>query len=426
MDLSLPDDKLLPPGAPLRMPVLPASKSVTNRALLLAAMAPGTSRLHGGLEAEDTRWMRQALRTCGMTLDEAPGVWAVRGGLRPSPSEPIHLGASGTSLRFLLPWLALHADREVELQGDVRLFERPLGPLQEVLTELGARLMPFAGGLKVTPVNRPPKQLGLSIDASLSSQFLTGLALAAAGLEGRSQLRWSSVASASYLELTNQWLHRFGSRSTLTTSAWEIPGGLRPADVQLPLDWSGAAAFYAAAAVTGRSITLGPWDAEDTQGDRQLLAILESAGCHITVEVRDSGQWITLRGPLLRGIHADLTLCPDLGPVLAAVAALAPAPSDLQGLETLRLKECDRIDASADLARWLGAEVDIEGDHRMRIRPGHRVSEDRNPFDPRNDHRMAFAAAVGALIRPGRLQHPQCVAKTFPDFWAQWKGMLAC
>jgi 3-phosphoshikimate 1-carboxyvinyltransferase len=426
MDLSLPDDKSLPPGAPLRVPVVPASKSVTNRALLLAAMAPGLSRLHGGLEAEDTQWMRQALRACGIAIVEQSGVWSIEGGSAPSPNEPLFLGASGTSLRFLLPWLALHADREVQLQGDPRLFERPLGPLQEVLTSLGARLISQAGGLRLSPLPRPPRQLDLDIDASLSSQFVTGLALAAAGLEGVSQLRWSAVASASYLQLTNQWLRRFGSASTLTAHAWEIAGGLHAAEAHLPLDWSGAAAFYAAAAVTGRAMTLGPWDEADAQGDRRLLDILQAAGCHVTTEIRASGQWITLSGPLLRGIHADLTLCPDLGPVLAAVAALSPAPSELQGLETLRLKECDRIEASAELARWLGAEVEVEGDHRMRICPSGRPPEHRPSFDPRNDHRMAFAAAVGGLAHPGTLHHPQCVAKTFPDFWAQWRGMLAC
>jgi 3-phosphoshikimate 1-carboxyvinyltransferase len=138
------------------------------------------------------------------------------------------------------------------------------------------------------------------------------------------------------------------------------------------------------------------------------------------------GHRLSFSGPLLRGIHADLTLCPDLGPVLAATCALAPEPSTLTGLQTLPHKECDRLEASADLVRWLGGEADIIGDHTLEIRPviASRRHVPRVPFNPQNDHRMAFAAAVGALRYGGELQDPACVAKTFPEFWAVWKEML--
>lgn len=116
---------------------------------------------------------------------------------------------------------------------------------------------------------------------------------------------------------------------------------------------------------------------------------------------------------------ADLTLCPDLGPVLAATAALAPAPSVLTGLHTLPLKECDRLEASADLVRWLGGRAEVDGDHTLRIFPGP-LPGARSPFHPRNDHRMAFAAAVGALRAGGSVAQPTCVAKTFPGFWEVW------
>lgn len=120
---------------------------------------------------------------------------------------------------------------------------------------------------------------------------------------------------------------------------------------------------------------------------------------------------------------ADLTLCPDLGPVLAATAALAPGPSVLTGLHTLPLKECDRLEASADLVRWLGGEAQVEGDHTLRIQPGP-LPGHRAPFDPRNDHRMAFAAAVGGLRAGGEVIRPDCVAKTFPGFWEVWRPFV--
>ena len=423
MHLSLPEDTNLGNKGPLRPVCVPGSKSITNRALLLAALAPGTSELQGGLEAEDTHWMRQALRGLGFALEERAGTWSLRGGPRPQSEAPLWLGASGTTLRFLLPWLALSALGPIRLEGDPRLFERPLGPLLEPLRALGATWIPDVAGAWLHPAQTPPRRLDLQVDARLSSQFLSGLALAAAALPEASLLTWSEVASASYLELTTQWLRRFGCAAELEPGSWRIPGGtLRPQRLELPGDWSGAAAFLAAAAATGRSIQVGPLDREDTQGDRAMLAILEAAGCGIHWAAT---QVVEVSGPLRRGLDADLTDCPDLGPVLAALAALAPAPSELRGLQTLPLKECDRLDASAELVRWLGGQADVIGDHTLRIRPG-TPPGDRGPFDPRHDHRMAFAAALGGLRWGGELEDPQCVAKTFPDFWEVWRDMLGC
>jgi 3-phosphoshikimate 1-carboxyvinyltransferase len=263
----------------------------------------------------------------------------------------------------------------------------------------------------------------VQLDASLSSQFLSGLAMAAAALPGMTHLTWEAAASPSYLHLTQEWLGRFGCESDLAPGRWRIPGGrLAPRQLDLPGDWSGAAAFLAAAAATGRSLQVGPLDPRDAQGDRAMAAILSAAGCQVAWVAPEV---IEVSGPLQRGLEADLTDCPDLGPVLAALAALAPGPSELRGLQTLPLKECDRLEASADLVRWLGGEAEILGDHTLRIRPGIPGSN-RGAFQPRKDHRMAFAAAVGGLRWGGDLQDPECVAKTFPSFWDTWRGMLAC
>jgi 3-phosphoshikimate 1-carboxyvinyltransferase len=424
MNLSLPKDTFLPPGAALNGVRVPGSKSVTNRALLLAALSPGTSQLRGGLEAEDTRWMRQALRGLGFPIEDQGQGWTLRGGSGPlTVGGPLWLGASGTTLRFLLPWLALLAEAPLRLEGDARLFERPLGPLLDPLQELGARWIPDPTGAWLHPAPTPPLRLDLRVDARLSSQFLSGLALAAAGLPGRSLLTWAEVASPSYLVLTTQWLRRFGCEAVLEPGSWQIPGGsLHPQNLDLPGDWSGAAAFLAAAAATGRTLRVGPLDREDSQGDKAMLPILEAAGCTI--------RWLEemeleMSGPLRRGLDADLTDCPDLGPVLAALSALAPSPSELRGLHTLPLKECDRLEASAELVCWLGGSVEVIGDHTLRVQPG-ACRPERPPFDPRNDHRMAFAAAVGGLRQGGEVRDPQCVAKTFPNFWEAWRAMLGC
>ncbi len=420
MILSLSKDTL-PRGIGLGPVRVPGSKSATNRALLLAAMAPGESLLRGGLEADDTHWMRDALGCLGIGVAVSPGAWRIRGGVRPSSSSPLWLGASGTSLRFLLPWLALQAEGPVELQGEPRLFERPLGPLLEVLRDLGAKWVPSPRGGLLQPCPCPPPGLNATVDGGLSSQFISGLAMAAASLPGGGQLRWTGpVASFSYLRLTARWLEAFGCGNTLEPTGWTIEvGGPQPRELGLPSDWSAAAAFFAAAAATGRAIELGPLDRHDGQGDHQILGILQGAGCGI--EWR--GDRIRLEGPLRQGLHADLEPCPDLGPVLAAAAALAPEPSVLTGLHTLPHKECDRLDASAELVRWLGGRAETEGDHTLRIWPGE-ARADRPPFDPRQDHRMAFAAAVGGLRWGGELTDAACVAKTFPAFWEEWARML--
>ena len=423
MLLSLPEDKYLDPGAPLRAVQIPGSKSATNRALLLAALAPGQSFLRGGLEAEDTRWMRQALIALGCPVQATPDGWQISGGTPPTPQGVLWLGASGTSLRFLLPWLALSGAAPLRLEGEPRLFERPLTPLLEPLTSLGAQWRPDPGGAWLLPVSTPIRRLDLRVDARLSSQFLTGLALAAAAMPEPSHLHWDAVASPSYLGLTNHWLHQFGCAAVLGPGQWSFPGGgLVPQALTLPGDWSGAAAFLAAAAACGRSLRLGSLDPDDPHGDRALLDILSAAGCRITW---GPSQELELQGPLQRGLDANLSLCPDLGPVLAALAALSPGPSELRGLETLPLKECDRLEASADLVRWLGGTAEVIGNHTLRIHPGAPPAE-REPFDPRQDHRMAFAAAVGGLRHGGRLKDSQCVAKTFPAFWDTWRRMLGC
>lgn len=420
MILALPMDTL-PTGRGLASVRVPGSKSATNRALLLAAQAEGLSRLHGGLEAEDTQWFRSALQELGIPVHASAAGWTVEGGNRPRPQGPLWLGASGTTLRFLLPWLALQAEGPAVLRGEPRLFERPLGPLLGAIRDLGARWEAHSDGGTLHPVPVPPSRVEITLDASLSSQFITGLALAAAGLRQGGRLRWTGpAASRSYLELTDHWLGRFGCTASLGPTEWEIPGGnLGPRDLSLPGDWSGAAAFLCAAAVTGRSITVSPLHAEDSQGDRQLLEILAGGGCSSSWR----GPELTLTGPLRTGLHADLGDCPDLAPVLAATAASAPGPSRFTGLETLPLKECDRLEASAELAAWLGGRIERPDAASLRIHPGPAPGL-RPPFDPRRDHRMAFAAAVGALRCGGDLLDPDCVAKTFPEFWAAWESML--
>ncbi|MBI4911745.1 MAG: hypothetical protein HY823_03320 [Acidobacteria bacterium] len=420
MLLSLPRDTL-PEGRGLGFVRIPGSKSATNRAFLLAAISPGESLLAGTLEAEDTRWMQEALGSCGVPCERTAEGWHIRGGAAPRPERPIWVGASGTTLRFLLPWLAWASRAPVEIRGEPRLFERPLAPLVQALAPWGVEWRPHGEGGILQPAPNPPLRLEARVEAELSSQFLSGLAMTAAGLPGGGRLSWEGpAASASYLRLTAQWLECFGCLSSLDPHQWEIPGGcLRGSEVRIPGDWSGAAAFLAAGAATGRQVEVGDLDPEDEQRDRDLLGFLERAGCTVTA---GRGR-VRVAGPLCRGFEEDLEACPDLGPVMAALAALAPEPSVLTGLQTLPHKECDRLEASADLVAWLGGRAQVVGGHTLRVQPG-KPPPERAPYDPRHDHRMAFAAAVGGLRHGGELLDPHCVGKTLPNFWELWAGML--
>lgn len=415
----------LGPDTPLSPTRPPGSKSVANRVLLLAAMAPGTSRIHNIPECEDTDAMAGALRALGVII-EGPEV-------RPGPrvdGARLHVGASGTTLRFLVPWLATTAREPVEFEGAVRLFERPMAGLIDALEGIGVRWEPRRGGGRLIPADPAPRSMDTWIDASASSQFVTGLALAMAAMPGGGRLRFADVPSRSYLELTARWIRAFGvevvegrAQSSLVgpeTEAWLIHGStLRPTEVTIPGDWSGAAALLAAGAVGSRTATVGPLDLADPQGDRAILGILEAAGADVQVD----GDTVRVTGPLRRGLDADLELCPDLGPVLVGLATSAPGPSVFRGLRTLRLKECDRIDASAELVRWCGGRAEVEGDEVLRVFPGV-PSGERPPFNPRADHRMAFAAAVAGLRHGGTVLDPGCVAKTFPRFWEVWGEMV--
>ncbi|MBL0314173.1 MAG: hypothetical protein IPP78_16035 [Holophagaceae bacterium] len=220
MNLSLLQDTL-PLGAALGEVEVPGSKSVTNRALLLAAMAPGTSILHGGLEAEDTRWMRECLWTLGLPVVELEDAWSISGGFAPNAAAPLYVGASGTTLRFLLPWLALSAKVPMRINGAARLFERPLGPLLAPLLALGAKWKLEGNGAWLHPVPETPEQLEVAIDGSLSSQFITGLALATAGLRRVAIFPGTNPSRAPAIWRS----HAIGSRaSAVIANCGSLPG----------------------------------------------------------------------------------------------------------------------------------------------------------------------------------------------------------
>ena len=406
---------------PLEQVRLPPSKSIGNRALLLASLAEGESvfrGFHSQPQPDDVRLMFEALRALNVGNSIQNGDLRIHGGDLHSPSGPISVGEAGTVLRFLLPLAALRCHGQVRFSGAKRLFERPLKPLLDALNAIGAGWRQCENGGLLIPPKVKPGAIDLEIDGTLSSQFISGMALAMAALPNGGILKWTKPpVSLGYVSLTETWLKRFHCQARHSESGFEVPGGsLKPIEVSIPGDWSAAAVFFCASAVMGRSIDVFPLDPGDRQPDAAILPILGKAGASWDFE----GDTCHFRGCLNASIQADLIGCPDLAPVLAATAALAPGVSELKGLNTLPHKESDRLQGIVRLVNWLGGKVE-KTDFDISIHPGSSPCHSDEPFDTKGDHRMAFAAALGGLRGGGKVLNTGCVSKSFPGFWEAWR-----
>jgi 3-phosphoshikimate 1-carboxyvinyltransferase len=398
---------------------VPLSKSDANRALVLASLAGGKS-VFGGFDAtrsaDDIRLMWEALGALGAGVFFRQGELCVLGGNLCNSVSSVMVGSAGTVLRFLLPLVALHCSGPVRFVGSDRLFERPLRPLIDALEKIGAAWREEVGGGLLIPSKRGLDYVEMEIDGSLSSQFVSGAALAIGGLPKGGAIRLlGAPVSRGYLSLSKLWLERFGCKAAVGDDFFEAKGnGLRPVSARLLGDWSAGAVFFCAAAVLGGGVAVSPLDCLDGQPDAAILSILENVGCTWHFE----GERCYFRGQLNGGIRADLIGCPDLAPLLAVTAVFAPGDSELWGLDTLRGKECDRLACSVDLVGWLGGRAELLSETAMRISPRRADAPGPSvPFDPRGDHRMAFAAAIGGLRLGGELLNPGCVGKSFPGFF---------
>lgn len=399
---------------------VPGSKSVTNRALLLAALSGGPASVSGAPASRDTALMVGALRGLGVPIDvdgENVTIGAydgLRGG------GTVDCGLAGTVMRFVPPAAAL-ADGAVAFDGDPRARERPMGTVLDALRALGARIegdaLPFTlhgtGGLPGGDV---------VIDASASSQFVSGLLLSGARYDKGLTVRHDGkpVPSLPHIDMTVAMLRQAGvDVDDAAPDTWRVaPGAIRARDWAVEPDLSNAAVFLAAAAVTGGRVTVAGWPAASTQPGTEILAVLAEAGC--TIEPGPAG--MTVSGPdRLRGVDVDLHDASELTPTVAAVAALATGPSRIRGVAHIRGHETDRIAALATEINGLGGAVNETPDG-LHIRP---VALHGGPWRAYADHRMATAGALLGLVVPGvELDDVDCTAKTIPDFPARWARLL--
>ncbi|TDD09676.1 3-phosphoshikimate 1-carboxyvinyltransferase [Nonomuraea deserti] len=400
---------------------LPGSKSVTNRALLLAALADGPGVVRGALRSRDADLMAAALRALGTTLvaggESAAGVdWhvtpgPVRGGVS------IDAGLAGTVMRFVPPMAAL-ADGPVHFDGDPHARKRPMGPILDALRSLEARVdndaLPFT-------ITGPVTGGEVTLDASGSSQFVSGLLLAAARFEKGVTIRHVGppVPSQPHIEMTVQMLRAAGvTVDDGERDVWRVePGPIAARDVTVEPDLSNAAPFLAAALVTGGTVTIPAWPAETTQPGDALRGLLTSMGATVT---RTADLAVTGTGEIT-GIDADLHEVGELTPTIAALAALARTPSRIRGVSHLRGHETDRLAALATEINRLGGDAE-ETEDGLVIRPRPLRGGTFHSYD---DHRMATAGAVIGLAVPGvRVENVATTAKTLPEFVQMWAAML--
>jgi 3-phosphoshikimate 1-carboxyvinyltransferase len=402
---------------------LPGSKSMTARALVLSAIAVGSSTLRRPLRARDTELMAAGLRALGIqvsTVDEER--WLVR----PNPPQgPAHVdvGLAGTIMRFA-PAVAGLAHGPVTFDGDPHARSRPLGPLVEALRTIGVRIDAAPGGGLPLTVHGTGEVAGgeVVIDASASSQFVSGLLLAAPRFTHGITVRHHGppVPSAPHLRMTVQMLRAAGAGVDDTTpDVWVVePGRLSGRGWDIEPDLSGAVPFFAAALVTGGSVTLTDWPHNSLQPVDTLRTLLRRMGGEVTLGT----DGLTVRGTgVIRGLDADLSDVSELTPVLAALATLADGPSRLYGVGHIRGHETDRLAALAHELDTLGAHVvESPGGLEIHPRPLH-----GGTFQTYADHRMAHAAAVIGLVVPGiELDDVGCTSKTLPEFPALWSAMV--
>ncbi|MBI1757821.1 MAG: 3-phosphoshikimate 1-carboxyvinyltransferase [Actinobacteria bacterium] len=403
---------------------LPGSKSVTNRALLLAALADGPSTVRRPLRARDTELMAGALAALGAGLVDRAGDWLVTPGPLTGGVD-LDVGLAGTVMRFVPPVAAL-ATGPVRFDGDPQARRRPLGPLLAGLRQLGVRVED--GGRDTLPFTVLGTGTGtvpggpVEIDASASSQFVSALLLAGASYQRGVRLTHAGppVPSLPHIAMTVAMLRAAGvTVEEPAPGRWRVaPGPIHARDVDVEPDLSNAAPFLAAALVTGGAVRVPGWPRSTTQAGDALRDILVRMGAEVRLD--DAGLTVRGTGQVL-GADLDLRDVSELSPVLAAVTALASGPSRLRGLAHVRGHETDRLAALARELSALGTEVRETTDGLEIVpKPLH-----GGVFGSYHDHRMAQAGTLLGLVVPGvQVENISTTRKTLPDFVGMWHSML--
>lgn len=408
---------------------LPGSKSISNRILLLAALADGATRIHDLLASDDTHVMLMALQKLGVQWEQVGETqeFLVQGvnGVLPVHQADLFMGNAGTAIRPLTAALAVIGG-DYTLHGVSRMHERPIGDLVDALNAIGARIE-YTGepGYPPLHIRRGSIQArSLQVRGNVSSQFLTALLMAAPLMAKNDPVAINVVGdliSKPYIEITLNLMRRFGVR--VERDGWQsftIPAGQRyvsPGSIHVEGDASSASYFLAAGVIAGGPVRVEGVGKGSIQGDVRFVEALEQMGAAVTL----GDNWIEAKSTgALKAIDADFNHIPDAAMTIAVAALYADGPSTLRNIGSWRVKETDRIAAMATELRKLGAEVE-EGTDYLRVIPPAQIRA--AAIDTYDDHRMAMCfslASLDGVQRKGnqiRINDPKCVAKTFPDYF---------
>ena len=403
---------------------VPGSKSMTNRAYVLAALAAGPSTMTGALRSRDTDLMEAALASMGTRFEHDSDV------IRVTPGElrgaEVDCGLAGTVMRFVPP-VAAFAQGPVLFDGDPHARNRPIAVILDALRALGVSVagdgMPFT-------VHGTGKADGgpVEIDASGSSQFVSGLLLSAPRFERGVSIRHTggTLPSMPHIEMTVAMLAEAGVKVTATRDTWDVaPQPIRGTNWVIEPDLSNAAPFLAAAAVTGGEVRIPNWPLRTTQPGAVIRTVLERMGCEVELIADGATQTLRVRGPkpgTLKGIRLDMSDIGELAPTVAAIAACASTPSELTGIAHLRGHETDRLAALTNEINNVGGNCEELGDG-LRITPTEMHGGTWRSYD---DHRMATAGAIIGLVVEGvQVENIATTAKTLPGFEDMWLEMVS-
>ena len=397
----------------------PPSKSYTHRALFASLLARGRSVIVNPLWSNDTLASLGVVEALGARIERGEGSVVVESpgsrGLRWAPC--LDVSESGTTMRIATAVAAL-LDKPVLVHGSGRLHERPVRPLLEALSLLGADYLLSRGCCPPHVVRGPVSPGSTRIDASESSQYLTALLFLGAGL-GRLEILVEGLESRPYVDVTIRVLEAFGAGVERDEYRWfRVDGSPRPRRYAVPGDWSSAAVLLAAGAIGGRVRVVGV-DHGDPQPDKAIVYVLRGMGARVVL----GEGYAEAEGSKLEGFEACIRDYPDLGPVLAALAAVACGVSRICCAERLRLKESDRVGAILDLLRRSGVEArTVEAGAKglcIEVRGACGKLPGGTVYDPHGDHRVAMAAALLGIAsaKPVKILWPRVVAKSYPGFW---------
>ncbi len=412
----------IPPAtAPINASIRPpGSKSITNRAFVLAALADGTSKLTGVLDSEDTRVMSRALQQLGFEIhtdfDSAEATVTGHAGSIPNAEACLFVENSGTSIRFLTALCAL-GEGPYSLDGIARMRERPIGDLSDALNQLGANVAStMVEGFPPIEVNGPSTLGGrAAVAGNISSQFLSALLMVAPQCQSDVVIDVKGeLVSKPYVHMTLSMMAAFGitqTQGSLTQFRY-LPAPYISRDYVIEPDASAASYFFAAAAITGGRVTVQGLSRQALQGDVAFVDVLEQMGCEVT----ESEGAITVCAPrTLHGIEVDMNAISDTAQTLACVAAFADSPTTIRNIEHVRHKETDRISAVCTELNRLGINTTefLDG---LRIEPGPITSGNVRTY---NDHRMAMSFSLIGLSAPGvHVLDPACTGKTYPNYFS--------